>query len=80
MDFDKIVNKHKDQIAELSILGFNLGVTEGRTIERNRIIREIDRQICWEYSTEGSCEHSSCWVIDSTLKLIKETANDPLGK
>ena len=46
MDFDKIINKHKDQIAELSILGFNLGVTEGRVIERNRIIREIDHQIC----------------------------------
>jgi hypothetical protein len=55
-------------------------VTEGRVIERNRIIREIDHQICYEYSTEGSCEHSSCWVLDSALKLIKETANDPLGK
>ena len=72
MDFEKIVDKHKDQITELSILGFNLGVTEGRTIERNRIIRELDKQICFEYATEGSCEHSSCWVLDSTLKLIKE--------
>ena len=72
MDFERIVDKHKDQIAELSILGFNLGVTEGRTIERNRIIRELDGQICFEYATEGSCEHSSCWVIDSALKLIKE--------
>jgi hypothetical protein len=72
MDFEKIVGKHKDQIAELSILGFNLGVTEGRTIERNRIIRELDGQICFEYATEGSCEHSSCWVLDSALKLIKE--------
>ena len=72
MDFDKIVDKHKDQIAELSILGFNLGVAEGRTIERNRIIRELDGQICFEYATEGSCEHSSCWVLDSALKLIKE--------
>ncbi len=72
MDFEKIVDKHKDQIAELSILGFNLGVTEGRTIERNRIIRELDAQICFEYATEGSCEHSSCWVLDSALKLIKE--------
>lgn len=71
MDFERIVDKHKDQIAELSILGFNLGVTEGRTIERNRIIRELDGQICFEYATEGSCEHSSCWVIDSALKLIK---------
>jgi hypothetical protein len=71
MDFDKIVDKHKDQIAELSILGFNLGVAEGRTIERNRIIREMDKQICFEYATEGSCEHSSCWVLDSALKLIK---------
>jgi hypothetical protein len=71
MDFDKIVDKHKDQIAELSILGFNLGVAEGRTIERNRIIREVDRQICFEYATEGSCEHSSCWVLDSALKIIK---------
>lgn len=71
MDFDKIVDKHKDQIAELSILGFNLGVAEGRTIERNRIIREVDKQICFEYATEGSCEHSSCWVLDSALKLIK---------
>ena len=71
MDFDKIVDKHKDQIAELSILGFNLGVAEGRTIERNRIIREVDKQICLEYATEGSCEHSSCWVLDSALKLIK---------
>jgi hypothetical protein len=71
MDFDKIVNKHKDQIAELSILGFNLGVNEGRVLERNRIIRELDKQICFEYATEGSCEHSSCWVIDSALKLIK---------
>ena len=72
MDFEKIVDKHKDQIAELSILGFNLGVTEGRTLERNRIIRELDGQICFEYATEGSCEHSSCWVLDSALKLIKE--------
>jgi len=72
MDFEKIVDKHKDQIAELSILGFNLGVTEGRTIERNRIIRELDGQICFEYATEGSCEHSSCCVLDSALKLIKE--------
>ncbi len=72
MDFEKIVDKHKDQIAELSILGFNLGVTEGRTIERNRIIRELDGQMCFEYATEGSCEHSSCWVLDSALKLIKE--------
>jgi hypothetical protein len=72
MDFEKIVDKHKDQIAELSILGFNLGVTEGRTVERNRIIRELDGQICLEYATEGSCEHSSCWVLDSALKLIKE--------
>jgi hypothetical protein len=72
MDFERIVDKHKDQIAELSILGFNLGVTEGRTIERNRIIRELDGQICFEYATEGSCEHSSCWVLDSALKLIKE--------
>lgn len=72
MDFEKIVDKHKDQIAELSILGFNLGVTEGRTIERNRIMRELDGQICFEYATEGSCEHSSCWVLDSALKLIKE--------
>jgi hypothetical protein len=72
MDFEKIVDKHKDQIAELSILGFNLGVTEGRRIERNRIIRELDGQICFEYATEGSCEHSSCWVLDSALKLIKE--------
>jgi hypothetical protein len=71
MDFDKIVEKHKDQIAELSVLGFNLGVTEGRTIERNRIVRELDRQICWEYTSECSCEHSSCWVLDSALKLIK---------
>jgi hypothetical protein len=71
MDFDRIVDKHKDQIAELSILGFNLGVAEGRTIERNRIIRELDKQICFEYATEGSCEHSSCWVIDSALKLVK---------
>jgi hypothetical protein len=71
MDFEKIVDKHKDQIAELSILGFNLGVAEGRTIERNRIIRELDKQICFEYATEGSCEHSSCWVLDSALKLIK---------
>jgi hypothetical protein len=71
MDFDKIVDKHKDQIAELSILGFNLGVAEGRQIERNRIIRELDKQICFEYATEGSCEHSSCWVIDSALKLVK---------
>ena len=71
MDFDKIVNKHKDQIAELSILGFNLGVAEGRAIEQNRIIRELDQQICFEYATEGSCEHSSCWVLDSALKLIK---------
>ena len=71
MDFDKIVDKHKDQIAELSILGFNLGVAEGRTIERNRIIRELDKQICFEYATEGSCEHSSCWVLDSALKLVK---------
>ena len=71
MDFDKIVDKHKDQIAELSILGFNLGVAEGRTIERNRIIRELDKQICFEYATEGSCQHSSCWVIDSALKLVK---------
>jgi hypothetical protein len=71
MDFDKIVDKHKDQITELSIMGFNLGVSEGTKAERNRIVREIDKQICWEYATEGSCEHSSCWVLDSALKLIK---------
>ena len=72
MDFDRLIQKHKEDITELSILGFNLGVTEGRTIERNRIIREIDRQICWEYTSTGSCEHSSCWVLDSSLKIIKE--------
>lgn len=72
MDFDKIVDKHKDQIAELSILGFNLGVTEGKSLERNRIVREIDRQICWEFTAEGSCEHSGCYILDSTLRLIKE--------
>ena len=71
MDFEKIVDKHKDQIAELSIMGFNLGVEEGRKAERNRIVREVDKQICFEYATEGSCEHSSCWVLDSALKLIK---------
>jgi hypothetical protein len=72
MDFDKIVAKHKDNITELSILGFNLGVNEGRSIERNRIVREIDRQICWEFTAEGSCEHSGCYILDSTLRLIKE--------
>jgi len=72
MDFDRLVEKHKDDIHELSILGFNLGVTEGRTIERNRIIREIDKQICFDFTSEGSCEHSGCWVLDSTLRLIKE--------
>jgi hypothetical protein len=72
MDFDKLVAKHKEHIAELSIMGFNLGVAEGSKAERNRIVREIDRQICWEFTAEGSCEHSSCWVLDSTLKLIKE--------
>jgi hypothetical protein len=72
MDFEKLVAKHKENIAELSIMGFNLGVTEGTKAERNRIVREIDRQICWEFTAEGSCEHSSCWVLDSTLKLIKE--------
>jgi hypothetical protein len=72
MDFEKIVDKHKDQIAELSILGFNLGVAEGRTIERNRIIREVDKQLCFRFATEGDCEHSSCWVLDSTMKLIKK--------
>ena len=71
MDFDRLVEKHKENIAELSVMGFNLGVAEGRTIERNRIIRELDKQICFEYATEGSCEHSSCWVLDSALKLIK---------
>jgi hypothetical protein len=72
MDFEKLVAKHKENIAELSVMGFNLGVTEGTKAERNRIVREIDRQICWEFTAEGSCEHSSCWVLDSTLKLIKE--------
>ena len=72
MDFEKLVAKHKENIAELSIMGFNLGVAEGTKAERNRIVREIDRQICWEFTAEGSCEHSSCWVLDSTLKLIKE--------
>jgi hypothetical protein len=72
MDFEKLVAKHKENIAELSVMGFNLGVAEGTKAERNRIIREIDRQICWEFTAEGSCEHSSCWVLDSTLKLIKE--------
>jgi hypothetical protein len=71
MDFERLVEKHKENIAELSIMGFNLGVAEGTKAERNRIIREIDRQICFEYSTEGSCEHSSCWVLDSALKLVK---------
>jgi hypothetical protein len=72
MDFEKLVAKHKENIAELSVMGFNLGVAEGTKAERNRIVREIDRQICWEFTAEGSCEHSSCWVLDSTLKLIKE--------
>jgi hypothetical protein len=71
MDFDKIVDKHKDSITELSIMGFNLGVAEGTKAERNRIVREVDKQICFEYATEGSCEHSSCWVLDSALKIIK---------
>jgi hypothetical protein len=71
MDFEKIVDKHKESITELSIMGFNLGVAEGTKAERNRIIREIDRQICWEYTSEGSCDHSSCWVLDSALKIIK---------
>ena len=72
MDFENLVAKHKENIAELSVMGFNLGVAEGTKAERNRIVREIDRQICWEFTAEGSCEHSSCWVLDSTLKLIKE--------
>jgi hypothetical protein len=72
MDFEKLVAKHKENITELSIMGFNLGVAEGTKAERNRIVREIDRQICWEFTAENSCEHSSCWVLDSTLKLIKE--------
>jgi hypothetical protein len=72
MDFDRIVEKHKDDITELSIMGFNLGVAEGTKKERNRIVREIDRQICWEFTAEGSCEHSSCYVLDSALRLIKE--------
>ena len=72
MDFEKIVDKHKESITELSIMGFNLGVAEGTKAERNRIIREVDKQICFEFATEGSCEHSSCWVLDSALKLIKE--------
>ena len=72
MDFDKIIAKHKDDITELSILGFNLGVTEGRTIERNGIIRQIEKQICFDFATEDSCDHSSCWVLDSTIKLIKQ--------
>ncbi|CAB4149472.1 hypothetical protein UFOVP545_1, partial [uncultured Caudovirales phage] len=42
MDFDRLVEKHKEDIHELSILGFNLGVAEGMKAERNRIIREID--------------------------------------
>jgi hypothetical protein len=71
MDFEKIVDKHKESITELSIMGFNLGVAEGTKAERNRIIREVDRQICWEYTSEGSCDHSSCWVLDSALKIIK---------
>lgn len=71
MDFDRLVEKHKESVHELSIMGFNLGVAEGTKVERNRIIRELDRQICFEYSSEGSCEHSSCWVIDSALKLVK---------
>lgn len=71
MDFDRLVEKHKENIAELSVMGFNLGVAEGTKAERNRIIRELDRQICWEYTAEASCEHSSCWVLDSALKLVK---------
>jgi hypothetical protein len=71
MDFEKIIDKHKDNITELSIMGFNLGVAEGTKAERNRIVREVDKQICFEYATEGSCEHSSCWVLDSALKIIK---------
>jgi hypothetical protein len=72
MDFDRIIEKHKTDITELSIMGFNLGVAEGAKKERNRIVREIDRQICWEFTAEGSCEHSSCYVLDSALRLIKE--------
>mgnify|MGYP006946335500 CR=1 FL=1 len=72
MDFDKIVDKHKDQIAELSILGFNLGVTEGRTVERNRIIREIERQICFDFVEDSSCDHASCFTLDSLNRIIQE--------
>lgn len=72
MDFDRLVEKHKEDIHELSILGFNLGVAEGTKIERNRIIREVDRQICWEFTAEGYCEHSGCYILDSTIRLIKE--------
>jgi hypothetical protein len=74
MDFDRLVAKHKEDIHELSILGFNLGVAEGRTIERNRIIREIERQICWEFTADESCDHSSCYVLASTLSLVKDGA------
>lgn len=72
MDFEKIVDKHKDQITELSILGFNLGVEEGRKSERNRILKQIDQQICMEFALDESCEHSSCYVLFSTHCLIRE--------
>lgn len=72
MDFDAIINKHKEDITELSILGFNLGVEEGRKSERNRILSQIDSQICMEFALEESCEHSSCYVLFSTHCLIRE--------
>ena len=72
MDFERLVNKHKEGLVELSLLGFNLGVTEGRNLERKRVVAEIEAQICWEFTQDQSCEHSSCWVLDSTLKLIQE--------
>jgi hypothetical protein len=72
MDFDRLVEKHKEDIHELSILGFNLGVAEGVKAERNRIIREIDRQICFDFTSEGYCEHAGCYILDSTMKLIRE--------
>lgn len=71
MDFDRLVEKHKEDIHELSILGFNLGVAEGIKAERNRVIIEIEKQICFDFSKEKYCGHTSCYILFSTISLVK---------
>lgn len=70
MDFDKLIEKHKEDVTELSLLGFNLGVAEGSKSTKKRVLRMIERQICFE--NHISCDHSSCYTLSSLYRIISE--------